>query len=370
MADNKKVNNGTLFDYKCPCCGGTVEFSSELQKLKCPYCDSVFEVDNLRDYDDLLNKDTVDNIEWEKQNRDWNDGETNGMYVYTCNSCGGEIVCEETTAASFCPYCGNPVVMAGRLSGALKPDYIIPFKLNKEQAKTALYEHTRKKKLLPKLFKDLNHIDEIKGMYIPFWLFDTDSTADALWKGTKVRHWSDSKYDYTETSYYSVYRKGHMMFENVPVDGLFKVDNSLMESIEPYDFSEAVDFSTAYLSGYLADRYDEDESSCEERANSRVKLTSETVLRNSASGYSSLVTESNGIELAKGKTKYVLYPVWLLNTTWNGGNYLFAMNGQTGKMVGNLPVDKKQYFKWLLIYLVIFGAIALGAIFLFWRFMS
>ena len=126
----------TLLEYKCPCCGGAISFDSELQKLKCPYCDTEFEVETLRSYDDDLKKEIPDDMKWQTEaGREWQEGEAEGMRVYVCDSCGGEIVCDANTAATSCPYCGNPVVMKGNLSGFLKPDYIIPFKLDKKAAK-------------------------------------------------------------------------------------------------------------------------------------------------------------------------------------------------------------------------------------------
>lgn len=159
-----------------------------------------------------------------------------------CKSCGGEIVGDETTAATACPSCGNPVVMTGQFSGALRPDYVIPFKLDKKAAKAALMKHYGGKKLLPKVFQDQNHIDEVKGVYVPFWLFDADVDAHVRYKATRIRTWSDSEYDYTETGYFSVVRGGSIGFERVPVDGSSKMADDLMESIEPFDFSGADDF--------------------------------------------------------------------------------------------------------------------------------
>jgi DNA-directed RNA polymerase subunit RPC12/RpoP len=370
LAENKHVSDSTLFEYVCPNCGGKLVFDSALQKLKCPYCDSVFaDIEAFNRRDELLQNGAQENIDWQSTNQTWSEGEAEDMCVYVCNSCGGEIICDTNTAATACPYCSSPVVMAGKLAGDLRPDYIIPFKLSKESAKAALYEHIKGKKLLPKPFRDANHIDEIKGLYVPFWLFEADSDVDASWEGTKVRHWSDSKYDYTETSYYSVYRRGRMGFCNVPVDGSLKIDNNLMESIEPFDFSQAVNFSSTYLSGYYADRYDVAESECETRANYRIGVTSEAMLKQTASEYDSLTSESRSVNIDKGITKYVLYPVWFLNTSWNGQNYHFAMNGQTGKMVGNLPMDKKEWWKWFFVYLGSAAAVTLGLFWLVWRFM-
>ena len=240
--------------------------------------------------------------------------------------------------------------MMGQFSGALKPDLVIPFKLDKNAAKAGLMQHLSGKRLLPKIFKDQNHIDEIKGIYVPFWLFDTDADAQVRYRTTKVRVWSDSKYDYTDTSHFLVNRSGSVSFEHIPVDG--------------FNFSAAVDFQTAYLAGYLADKYDVDAEQSIERANERVKRSTEEVFASTVHGYQTVVTESSNIRLHGGKAKYALYPVWILNTTWQGKKYTFAMNGQTGKFVGDLPVDKSAAAKWTLGLSAVLSAAAYGAVWL------
>ncbi len=337
----------TLLEYECPCCGGKIEFNSKLQKMQCPYCDTVFEPEALKEYDEVLKRDAEDEMTWESTTEaEW--AETDGMAVYTCRSCGGEIVCDATTAAPACPYCGNPVVMTGQLSGDLRPDYVIPFQLDKEAAKAGLRRHLKGKRLLPKVFHDENHIDEIKGVYVPFWIFETEADASIRYRATRVRSWSDSRYHYTETSHYSLLREGTLGFDHVPVDGSSKIQNDLMESIEPYDFSKAVDFGTAYLSGFLADRYDVKAEDSVERANQRIKKSTESALAATALGYGTVTPVHSAVKFRGGKVTYALLPVWLLTTSWKGTSYFFAMNGQTGKFVGNLPLDKKAYWRWLL----------------------
>jgi len=356
-----------LQEYKCPGCGGAIEFDSSSHKMVCPYCDNEFEVETLKSYDEALKADTGDNMEWKtKAGSDWEDGETDGLSVYVCKSCGGEIVGDETCGATACPYCDNPVVLMGQFSGALKPDYVIPFKLDKKAAIAALKKHYGGKRLLPKVFSNQNHIEEVKGVYVPFWLFDADADAKVRCKAAKVRHWSDSSYNYTETTYYSVNRGGNLGFERVPVDGSTKMDDKLMESIEPFKFDDAVDFQTAYLSGYLADKYDVDAEASIERANERIKTSTEKAFMKTITGYDMVDTESTNVNLQNGTAKYALYPVWLLNTKWNGTTYTFAMNGQTGKLVGDLPMDKGAYNRWLLAVTALVGIAAFAVQYLFW----
>ncbi|MBE5851428.1 MAG: hypothetical protein E7299_00500 [Lachnospiraceae bacterium] len=337
-----------LQEYKCPCCGGAIAFDSTLQKMKCPFCDTEFEMETLASYDNELKNEPEENMSWDDTaGTEWENGEADGLRSYVCKSCGGEIVGDETTAATSCPFCDNPIVMMGQFSGSLKPDYVIPFKVDKKAAKAALKKHYDGKRLLPKVFKDQNHIDEIKGIYVPVWLFDADADASIRYKATKVRAWSDQNYDYTETSFYAVSRGGKIGFERVPVDGSSKMDDTLMESIEPFNFSEAVNFQTAYLAGYLADKYDVDSEQSIGRANERIKKSTENEFAATVQGYATVTPEATSIRLQNGKAKYALYPVWLLNTTWNGEKYVFVMNGQTGKFAGDLPLDKAAYKKWL-----------------------
>lgn len=349
-------------EYKCPSCGGAIEFDSHSQKMKCPYCDTEFDLETLKKYDEQLSKEAEqkdDISDWQTDpGKQWQEGETDGMNVYTCKSCGGEIVSDENTGATSCPYCGNPVILTERFRGALRPDIVIPFKLDKKAAKEAYYKHIKGRPLLPKVFRRENHIDEIKGIYVPFWLFDADVAADARYKATKVRTWSDSDYDYTETSYYSVDRSGNMSFVSVPVDGSSRMPDDLMESIEPYRVAEAVEFQTAYLAGYLADKYDVDAQQSTDRARERMKESAQDVLRDTVKGYASVIPENTNVRISGGDAKYALYPVWILNTTWRGKKYIFAMNGQTGRMTGDLPVDNGAYTRWLLGLTAVFSIAA------------
>lgn len=355
-------------EYKCPCCSAELTFDSGSQKMKCPYCESEFDISTVQDYNEQLAAvaEGSDDMSWETSpGSDWSDGETNGMSIYSCKSCGGEIIADSTTGAASCPYCGNPVVMSGHFSGDLRPDIVIPFKLDKEAAKSALIKHMDGKKLLPKVFREQNHIDEIKGIYVPVWLFDAEADADLAFRCTKVRSWADAQFNYVETKYYQAVRAGKISFANVPVDGSEKMPDDLMESIEPFNVDEAVEFSTAYLSGYLADKYDVTAEQSIERANERIRSSARDAFTSTVRGFDTVTCEGCRIRLNDAKSRYALYPVWILNTTWENNKYIFAMNGQTGKFVGDLPVDRKAYWKWFAIIAVIaFIVIAIG-IFMF-----
>lgn len=351
----------TLLEYQCPCCGGKIEFDSASQQMKCPYCDTSFDMETVKNYNEEINDTSAEEMNWgATPGGEWGEGEADGMLVYTCNSCAGQIVADSTTGATSCPYCDSPVVMSGQFADDLRPDLVIPFRLDKEAAVSALKKHLEGKFLLPAAFKDENHIDEIKSVYVPFWMFNTNADAKIMYKCTRVRRWDDANYDYKETKYYSVTRGGSMSFENVPVDGSEKMPDALMESIEPFDFKDCKPFDTAYLSGYLADKYDVTAEQSEARANDRVQQSVRDELRRTVTDYDTVTQESESIQLSDASVKYVLCPVWILNTTWNGQKYLFAMNGQTGKFVGDLPTDMGKFWRWFFIFWGIFGAAAYG----------
>lgn len=362
-------------EYKCPNCGGALNFDSDLQKMKCPYCESVFDMEEFQSMDEELKEDGEEKREEEHQKdhsreegdsgREWRDEELKGMKVYSCQSCGAEIIGDETLGATTCPYCGNQVVVKGSFSGDLRPDYVIPFQLKKEEVLKRLQDHLKNKKLLPKIFKDQHHIEEIKAMYVPYWLFDARADADMHYNATKLTGtWRDRDYQYEEFSHYDITRKGSMDFHCVPVDGSKKMPDDLMESLEPYDMKEAVDFQTAYLAGYLADRYDVTQEESLDRAKERVHGSVCTVLENSIQGYDTVQFRQGDVQIRQTDVKYALFPVWLLNTSWNGKIYTFAMNGQTGRFIGNLPVDWKKFWIKVLQRTIIYGVlIGLGT---FW----
>ena len=348
-------------EYKCPACGGAMEFDSASQKMKCPYCDTVLEIAVFEEENADLQPQkgkTAQGTQWEAMGgNSWQQEELDGMAVYVCQSCGGEITADKNTGATTCPFCGNRVVMKGQFSGALKPDYIIPFKLDKKAAKEAYHKHLSGKAFVPKVFRQENHIDEIVGLYVPFWLFDVDAEAQIMYDAEKLRIWRSGDTEYTEHDHYQISRAGGIGFEHIPADGSRKMDDALMDSMEPYHFKDAVPFKSAYLAGYVADRYDVEKEECIERAQERIGKSVEDTFRKTVKVFQSVQTASSNLNILDARYWYAMYPVWILNTTWNGNKYVFAMNGQTGKIVGDLPADKGAFWKYVAARGAVIGAI-------------
>jgi predicted RNA-binding Zn-ribbon protein involved in translation (DUF1610 family) len=345
-------------EYKCPNCGGAVKFDSSTQNLKCPFCDAEFAITALEDYQKELAAAAGDNFDWEvdKAGKDWDAGELDELSQGSCPSCGAELLGDKNTVAMVCPCCGNAQIVQRRLTGVLKPDYVIPFKLEKKTAVEALKNFYQGKRLLPDLFREENRVNSIQGLYVPFWLFDARAQGHIRYRASRVKFWSDANYNYTKTDFYSVIREGIMDFEKVPVDGSEKMDDSYMDAIEPFNYALIKDFQSAFLAGYIAEKYDVDAEKSRERAGRRVKASVEEEFARSVTGYSSVRPESSVVNVGNGKVSYSLLPVWILNTKYRKENYQFIMNGESGRLVGRLPADPAKAWKYRLMFTGIIGA--------------
>ena len=328
---------------QCPACTGPLHFEGASGRLECEYCGSAFEVAEIEAMYEEKEEKAAKAME---TGNAWTEEEASGMKVYTCPSCGAEILCDETTAATACVYCGNPTVVPGQFSGGRKPDYVIPFKLDKEAAVAALKKYYKGKKFLPKAFSGENHISELKGVYVPFWLFSGHASCAANYDASNSRHYTQGDYRVTETEHYKVHRAGEFDFEKIPTDASTKMPDGHMDSIEPYDYSQLKPFSTAYLPGFLAETYDVSPEESRERVLERVKGSASDLLRETVTSYDSVSEQSCNVEIEQGETDYALMPAWMLHTKYREKDYLFSMNGQTGKLVGDLPVSKGKFAAW------------------------
>lgn len=357
-------------NYQCPACTGPLHYSAKSGKLACDYCGSSFDVAEIealyarKEAEAAAAKQAADakaeaaqaakaeaaeaaaaSGGWDTSDlsRDWG-AEADSLRVYSCPSCGAELICDQSTAATACPYCGNPAIVPGQFSGALRPDYILPFRLSKDDAVQALRAHYKGKPFLPRSFTSANHIEQIQGVYVPFWLFDGGAEGAASYRASNTNVFETGDYEITETRHYHVVRAGSLAFEKIPVDASSKMPDDHMDSIEPFDYAQLRPFSTAYLPGYLADKYDVTIDDSRDRADTRCRETLAQALRDTVTGYGACVTEREDIALRRGKVHYALLPVWMLSTKWRGQDFLFAMNGQTGKLVGDLPTDRGRFW--------------------------
>ena len=349
-------------DYKCPSCGAPIVFKADSQAFVCDSCDSSFTSDVLQQLSEYTSGASIgDSYSWDNYTpRNYDDVSVN-LADYSCPSCGAVIAGEESLGASQCPYCGNNTIVREQFSGTLQPDFIIPFKEDKNEA-FKLFEKTAKKvKFLATGFLKRCKKVEMMGLYVPYWMFDSKCNASAVLKGEKVRRYSTSTHNVVETSYYKLLRGGKMSFQGIPVDGNSAIEAEYSEAIEPYDYSQAVSFNSAYLSGFYANKYDVSLEDSIQRANERIKSSMSDFIKDSASEYSNLHIENLSVNSSEGKTRYALLPIWFLTLKYKGNLYKYAINGQTGKVVGSYPTDKWKFLLLGLFYFVLsFSVLVLG----------
>lgn len=328
---------GVVLDNKCPGCGANIKFNPETQNWHCEYCNGTFK---LEDFQKNIDVDTV------KKGQD-------NINEYSCPNCGAVVVTDENTVSTACIYCGNTTIMKNRLQGIFQPDKIIPFKTKKEDAIQEFKNNVKKRWFAPKDFYKEENIKKISGVYIPFWLYDSYMNGEISARAERIRSWSSGNYRYTETRVYNCIRGGELGITDLPVDGSTKFQDEIMDSIEPFDYSEFKPFHKSYLSGFLAEKYDLDKNAVYTRAEERMKNTMVNQLRSTINGYSSVIVNNSNINIKNGQVEYALLPVWMLNLKYKDKMYTFAMNGQTKKVTGYVPIDVKKVIKKSLIFFII-----------------
>lgn len=367
-------------NYQCPACTGPLHFAGSSGRLECDYCGSSFTVEEVEalyaakdekaaeaqqraeakeaeahasgeapeEPPEVLSREERQrwkDSKWDEStiSDDWGEASAN-MRSYSCPSCGAELMCDAATAATQCPYCGNPSIVPGQFTNTLKPDYVIPFKVDKEAAVEALKKHCRRRLFLPRTFSSGNKLQKVQGVYVPFWLFDCEAAGTCRFEATRSETHREGDYLVTRTQHFDVRRSGRVSFEHVPTDASARMPDNLMDAMEPFNYAELKPFSTAYLPGFVADKYDVSVDECAPRADKRCTASTEAFLRNDVHGYSTVITVDQDICISRGKVHYALLPVWILTTRWEDKNFIFGMNGQTGRFAGNLPVSKARFF--------------------------
>lgn len=243
MPKTKKTTDKAL-DHKCPSCGAPIHFHPSSGTWKCEYCNSSFTLEEMQKSNNASSE-----IHNQKQETTEEVDDYNEYVSYKCQDCGAEIIADSQTAATFCVYCGNTAILKDKLSGKFAPDYVIPFQKEKEDAEKAFKELAKGRPFVPKDFTDIKHIEKIKGVYIPFWLYDVEVAGSLNCDAKKIMTWTAGDTRFTKTDTYKLYRTGSMHFAKVPVDGSTRFNNDIMNSIEPFDYAGLIKYNHAYLSG-------------------------------------------------------------------------------------------------------------------------
>ncbi|MFA9466526.1 MAG: hypothetical protein ACERKN_19865 [Velocimicrobium sp.] len=265
---------------------------------------------------------------------------------YQCNNCGAILITDNDTTATTCSFCGAPMILGDRLSGQMAPATIIPFSINKEDAISAFRKWCKNGLLTPKGFATADRIKNITGIYVPFWLYDLNGRGEAHADCTQVRTYESGDYIYTETRHYDVYRKVDLNYNKVPVDASEKMNDTLMDKLEPFHYDDLADFKTPYLAGYLAEKYNYTDKELFPRVKDRINGYVEDYIRSTIHGYSSTIIRQEWADVKQRNASYALFPIWMICYDYKDSEHIFAMNGQTGKIVGNPPLSIGKIAAW------------------------
>ncbi|MDO5671512.1 MAG: ATP-binding protein [Actinomycetaceae bacterium] len=367
--------------YKCPGCGAPINFDPSSQGMTCEFCTQSFDVATVEKFNAGLHAQAGGSpssmppsptgsgmppapvmseggppqtaeqgadFQWKGAPETFLDEKTQQMMAqFICNSCGGEIIGSPDLVSSRCPYCDNNFIAPTQLTSTRVPDRMIPFNVSKEQMTASFQAASKGLLFLPGDFKNRHKIEDAKGVYLPYWLYDCNVAAQISYTGQQSRTWREGNYEYTQTDYYQLMRGGYVGFDDIPVSGTKDVDEERTEGIEPFDYRGTQPFATAYLAGYATNKYNIAPEVANERANERVKVSTEEVFESTTGGYSNVQVQYSNIQLSKGIVEYVFLPTYLLNLSYGGKKYPFAINGQTGKTVGEFPISKGKMYGFL-----------------------
>ncbi|KXZ17875.1 hypothetical protein AXI59_01085 [Bacillus nakamurai] len=324
-----------IISYKCPNCGDDMVFDSTSGKLTCHSCGR---------------QDQIESLPKEYITTRFSEHEAN---EYRCENCGAVLMTEAETTATTCGFCGGAAVLADRLSGNLAPTMVIPFTISKDEAMSAFKKWCRNGRLTPKGFMSADRVKNITGMYVPFWMFDLNSKVQVNAVCTRVHHYDDGEYRVTETEYFNAFRDINLDYLKIPVDASEKMNDELMDKLEPYSYSGLKEFNTAYLAGYIAEKYNYTDDDLLPRAKDKISHYIDSYVRSTFSGYTTVDITDEDIDTNKMNSFYVLLPVWMVSYDYERTEHIFAMNGQTGKVVGKPPISSGKVAAW-------FGGIAAG----------
>ena len=363
---------------KCPHCAANLKFSAGAQKLQCPYCGGVFGLDEIEhDVEELAAKskptveegtkkteeipskeapsDPDNTVKMEHLEAIEGQGESEADNVeFICNSCGGKILSDSSTSASFCPFCGSPAIIGQRLDGEFRPKYIIPFKYGREAAEEAFIKWCNGGKYTPVKFVSKENIARLTGLYVPFWLYDVDGKVHLEGTGQTSKNTGN----YTIITDYEYTMNGEIHWRKVPFDGETRINDELMEAIEPYNYKELVPYDYKYLPGFFADRYDQSDEQLKKRAKDSCHEYLNAEVGTQFKKYDSHKIKINNTLITPLAAEYALLPVWFMQYKYLGKSYYFAMNGQTGEVAGKAPVSKVKQLVFYSVTIAVLSVIA------------
>lgn len=341
---------------KCTYCGGALKFDADIQMLVCEHCSGMFPVKKTEEEKGLSEnpQDTVTGTDF----KDDTVAEEMECSVYKCTSCGAQLILNDVEVATYCAYCGQPTIVFDRMVRHKRPKYIIPFSITKNAALVNIREKFMKGSFVPREIRYFNP-DLLRGIYVPYMLYDVHCKDRQLIKSTVS---STGPRD-SSTKYY--YREAVGAFQEIPVDASSQIANEFSERLEPYWKNGMIEFKAEYLSGFYADLKDDDFPYLKQIARTRASQMLDEQIQKTVPGQDKAILSSHP-HYAFEKVEYALFPVWFMMFHQNNETYTIMVNGQTGKVVGAVPADRRKIVLLFSFLSLIFSTLGFIFLPLFW----
>lgn len=314
--------------YQCPGCGGNLGFDIASQRLKCKYCNTLHDPYQITKESDGYENDTFE------------------VTYFACPQCGGEIYSTDNACAGFCSFCGASTVLSSRIAREKSPKELIPFKVTKEQCRDIYLSKVRKSLFAPRDMKNNQAIESFRGIYMPYWKYKYTVNGGVRVKGEK----SHRSGDYIITDHYDMYGDVDAMYDGFTYDSSSAFSDNISQEIAPFDLKDSEEFTASMLSGFYADIDDVPSSIYQDDADKKAKDNTIDEFCNIPpfKGYTVKKDKAN-IPLNNSGVDRMLFPVWFMSYRNKNRVAYVTINGQTGKMSADIPVDNVKFLLFSLI---------------------
>ena len=314
--------------YGCPNCGAGLRYDIPTKKLTCDYCNSFFDP-----YEYTREKDAVEQDLFETT-------------VFTCPQCGGEVISADDTAAGFCSFCGASTILDSRIRGSKRPAYIIPFRLDKDECKKAYAKFMRRAFFAPSEFRDEAFLVKFRGIYIPYWVYRLSYSGEARFRGKKTERRGDFEYTYN----YDLSADVEIEYRGISYDASSSFNDHISETIAPYKAVHMKPFTPSFLCGFYADTADVSQDLYSEDACAFGNKQVLSVMKEQNEFRSLELSLPNGREaqnkalaMSDACAENALFPVWFLTWRKNDRIAYFIMNGESGRICADVPIDLRKF---------------------------
>lgn len=315
-----------MLQYKCPDCGKNMIFDSDTGTLGCESCSHKEQIEGYQKEQEPLQNQFHTAVFGDEEARQ-----------YQCKKCGAILVTDNHSAADTCCFCGSPMTSGGRISGDYAPSKVIPFSVSKKEAVKAFQKWRRKLKFSPKDFSKDKHIRKVTGIYLPFWLHDLRCQGEAELECTKSQIKGSGEDAVTETSHFDLYRQVDLSLNSIPVYASDKIPDKILDALGPFDYSGAKAFQPSALTGFVSEKYSYTDKEMLSQITKRAEEYMDEYISSTIEGYDSVNYKDRKYHITQTAIDYVLLPVWFVYYDYNDEEYIFAMNGQTGKLAAIPP---------------------------------